>query len=722
MIRHSNPIHNIYLFCLILIVTSCTTEPIIDTSEFIIEDGYKIELVAHEPLLDSPIATVQDIKGRLWVVEMPGYMRDIDGNGEDTRDGRIVILEDTDEDGQMDKRTIFLDGLLNPRAIALVYDGVLYTDSTALVWTNKENDRPQNRQLVDSLYVIGGNIEHQPNGLFYNLDNWLYSAKSNARYKKKDGKWLKEATTFRGQWGMSSDQNGRLVYNHNSAPIIGDITMPNVLINNQYQKVEHGTGVYYTKDMSITPIQATSVNRGFEDGVLDSLGKIKNYTSACAPHVYYGTGLKNKDYSDIFVCAPEANLISKYDIDHINQSATKGNGSEFLVSKDESFRPVNLMTGYDGCLYITDLRKGIIQHTAYMSSYLREKILNKGLDKITGNGRIYRVSAISKSDRIEANKNRIANVSEINWTNALLDSNYMVRLLAQRKLIQANASFESPNEFLHKFSYYAADTPSTVHALWTIDELGLLDAKMLLNKNAATYSIKSLSAIVPLWRKYDAQWVYQADHQFIDLYRELIKYEDRNIDILLAPNLAAIPNYWQDLIMLSRKYPTDKEMIESIISGLKYEENFLQMPTINKELHLLRNEIKKVIINKENNDSQAPQMFTEPHVDNRTNGLKIFKRNCASCHGIDGRGQKNVAPSLTDSKILTGPEKEIARIVLHGYKQENSKYQIQMPAYINDPNMSNQDISDLIDYLLSTYAQRWGGIQSDSIQKLRTEI
>ncbi|MFT4534939.1 MAG: mono/diheme cytochrome c family protein [Saprospiraceae bacterium] len=702
-------------------ISSCSSEPKIDISEFIIQDGYKIELVAHEPLLDSPIATVQDIKGRLWVVEMPGYMRDIDGNGEDIRDGQIIILEDTDNDGQMDKRTIFLDSLLNPRAIALVYDGVLYTDSTALIWTSIVNDLPGKKELVDPIYVIGGNIEHQPNGLFYNLDNWIYSAKSNARYKRKYGVWLKEATTFRGQWGISSDQYGRLIYNHNSAPIIGDRTMPNVLIKNQFQKVEHGTGIYYTKDISINAIQATAVNRGYEDGVLDSLGKVKNYTSACAPHLFYGKGMMDDDYSDLFVCAPEANLISKYDIDHINQTATKHKGQEFLVSTDESFRPVNLVTGYDGCLYITDLRKGMIQHTAYMSSYLREKILQRGLDKVNGNGRIYRISAISKSKKIDDYKNQMTNFSTSMWTTALMDSNYMIRLFGQQKLIQTHASFESPNELLHKLSHYAMNTPATIHALWTADELALLDAKILLNDNAPRYSLKTLPAIVPLWRKYDKKWVYKADRQFIDLYREQMALNDRNVDILIAPNLAAIPHYTKDIIMLARKYPDDKPMIESIISGLTHEEEFIKMLRFEPSLDLLKTQLQIVINNKKNKKSQAPQLYTEPYDDNRTNGLKIFKRYCAACHGIDGRGQKNVAPSLTESEILAGPEKELARIILHGYKNNTTLYQIQMPAYINDPNLSNKDISDVINYLLSTYAKRWGGIKKEEIEQIRQE-
>ena len=64
-----------------------------------------------------------------------------------------------------------------------------------------------------------------------------------------------------------------------------------------------------------------------------------------------------------------------------------------MISKDESFRPVSLYNAPDGSLYVLDLRKGVIQHRAYMTSYLREKILKKRLDTINGKGRIYRVAS-----------------------------------------------------------------------------------------------------------------------------------------------------------------------------------------------------------------------------------------------------------------------------------------------------------------------------------------
>src|SRR5262245_2286553 len=90
---------------------------------FQLPPGFRIELVAAEPLVDSPVAMQFDPNGHLWVIELHGYMPNVDGQGEDQPVGRIVVLEDTNSDGKMDKRTVFLDGLIMPRALCLVRNG-----------------------------------------------------------------------------------------------------------------------------------------------------------------------------------------------------------------------------------------------------------------------------------------------------------------------------------------------------------------------------------------------------------------------------------------------------------------------------------------------------------------------------------------------------------------------------------------------------------------------
>lgn len=80
-------------------------------STFTLADGFQIEMIASEPLIFDPVDMEIDEKGRMYVVEMPGYPLDKSGSG------KIILLADADGDGVMDKRTVYRDGLMLPTSI-----------------------------------------------------------------------------------------------------------------------------------------------------------------------------------------------------------------------------------------------------------------------------------------------------------------------------------------------------------------------------------------------------------------------------------------------------------------------------------------------------------------------------------------------------------------------------------------------------------------------------
>src|SRR5699024_1860904 len=134
-------------------------------SSYQIKDGYKIEAVAAEPQVVAPVDMIFDDQGRIWVVEMIGYMTDFEGSKEDKPNGRISILEDRDGNGVIDHHTIVLDGLVMPRTIALVEGGLMYAIPPELWWVPiVDGDQPGEPVLVDDEYAVGANAEHQPNG------------------------------------------------------------------------------------------------------------------------------------------------------------------------------------------------------------------------------------------------------------------------------------------------------------------------------------------------------------------------------------------------------------------------------------------------------------------------------------------------------------------------------------------------------------------------------
>src|SRR6266550_1995141 len=92
---------------------------------FFMPPGYHVELVASEPMIQEPILIDWDPDGRMWVIEELGYMEDLPATNEREPIGRISVLEDTNNDGKMDKKTVFLDGLVLPRALKVLDRGVL---------------------------------------------------------------------------------------------------------------------------------------------------------------------------------------------------------------------------------------------------------------------------------------------------------------------------------------------------------------------------------------------------------------------------------------------------------------------------------------------------------------------------------------------------------------------------------------------------------------------
>lgn len=459
----------------------CQTEPSPPLSpqetlaHFQLEQGLQLELVAAEPMIEEPVAITFDERGQLWVVEMRGYMIDIDMNGEELPNGRIVVLSDTDGDGQMDQRRVFMDSLVMPRAVAVLSDGVLVAEKKPLWFVQDKNGdgRADHKILVDSIYGERGLPEHSPNGLWRGLDNWYYNAKATARYKQVAGAWIKDTTEFRGQWGISHDDQGRLFYNYNWSQLHADLVPPNVLSRNPHHEPSTGIDHGLTIDRKIYPIRPNpAINRGYIPGTLDEEGKLIEFTSACSPLVYRGTALPEAYRGNAFVCEPTGNLIKRNVVSSSGFGLSAYDphpGREFLASSDERFRPVALTSGPDGALYVVDMYRGIVQHGAYMTPYLREQILQRKLDKPVRKGRIWRITAEgTKPSPITP----LAGLSPAEWVTFLDHADGWYRDLAQRLLVEKKAKETIP--LLEQMAEEGKSWQGRLHALWTLEGMGAL--------------------------------------------------------------------------------------------------------------------------------------------------------------------------------------------------------------------------------------------------------
>ncbi len=447
-----------------------------------VEEGFRVELVAAEPMVHDPVALAFDGNGRIWVAEMRGYMPNIDGHGEDVKNGRIVVIEDTDGDGKADKHTVFLDKLVMPRAVSLSGADkiLLWANGTTLFETEiKIADdgtiSAGESTAVDESYAKGSNPEHKQNGLMPALDNWRYSSKSGHRHRKIDGKWVKETTETRGQWGITQDNYGRLFTNTNSNLVTADAVAPGLTVRNKNQEfgARKTTGI---RDQSTFPSRINpGVNRGYLPGTLTKDGYLAKPTAASGLVVYRGDQFPSAYANNLFVNEPAGNLVKRL----ILKESPEGGyeitqaykGKEFFTSTDERSRIVNSFTAPDGTLYLVDFYRGIIQHATYVTTYLRRQYEERALDTPVGLGRIWRVAHKGKP---LGEQPKMQEESSVELVAHLSHPNGWWRDTAQRIIVErGDDSAVAP---LREILNQSENGLARIHAAWTLEGLGKLTA------------------------------------------------------------------------------------------------------------------------------------------------------------------------------------------------------------------------------------------------------
>lgn len=437
--------------------------------------GYRLELVAADPLIQDPIAITFDPAGRLWVCEMRGFMPDIEGHGEDAAVGVISLVEDTDSDGLMDRSTIFLDGLVLPRGVCWTIDGMLVCEN-GTIWLCKDTDGDNrcDEKLAICRYNVG-NLEHALNGLMPALDNWIYNAKEGIRLRRTRQGWQQAGTAARGQWGITQDNLGFLIYNVNASLIRGDVVPC-------YSFIAHSRNplldVQMYDEQVMYPIRPTpGINRGYIPGFLRADGSLIEANSNCGPVVFRGDNLPSELVGDVFIPEPAGNLIRRQKVIRDQLQATSRNAyaeREFLASTDERFRPVNMYNAPDGTLYIVDMYRGVIQHGAFITSYLREQILDRQLDQGIHLGRIWRVVHTTSQKRPHID---ISQWSSEALVETLSHPNGWHRDMAQQLLVQREEL--SVVRALEQLALTGTNYLGRLHAIWTLEGLGRVDPGVL---------------------------------------------------------------------------------------------------------------------------------------------------------------------------------------------------------------------------------------------------
>ncbi len=465
--------------------------PVLNPAEahetFVIAPGFVIELMAAEPLVEDPVAAAWDEDGRIYLAEMRAFMPDTEGTGQTEAIGSVVRLTDTDADGRFDEREVMLDGLVLPRAVRIVNEGLLVAEMgklwlcpTSTGWS-RDIDCAQKR-FLGSYGEHQGSVEHAENGLLLGIDNWLYNAKSSRRLKLDDGELLIEPTLFRGQWGITQDDDGRLFYNTNSNLLLGDFYDAQAVVE-AGNRGTAGLNARISASEGVLGVRVNpGVNRAYVPGVLREDGRLRNATSASGMVVYRGGALADDD-PDVFVAEPAANLVAALEFvddglvvraEHVRFPDATWGERDFMASTDERFRPVDVLNGPDGGLYVIDFYRGVIQDHVFLTEELKQQARLRKLDRPLGMGRIWRLG-----------REPVAGFELPDWASlgipALIDllshPNAWHRSTAQRLLLhRADPSVDTA---LADVVTNAAPR-AALHAIWTLDGRDALDRDLVL--------------------------------------------------------------------------------------------------------------------------------------------------------------------------------------------------------------------------------------------------
>ena len=676
-----------------------------EAKRFWLPPGYRMEPVLADPDIDSPAQIAFDGNGRMFVVELRGYVQTLDGIDAISPVGRISVHEDRNGDGVFEHHGVFVDKLLFPRfALPFGANSVLTLETHAdEVWkytdTNGDGTADE-KELFTANFGRGGNLEHQPSSLFWGMDNWLYSTVNAFRLRWTPNGLLREPTGANGaQWGVTQDNDGKIWFQAGASGIPAYFQLPvhygNFSVSDQ---LEPNLNVTWGAPILIGDIQAGLPGTRLPDGSL-----IRS-TAGAGNEVYRGDRLPADlvgDYLYGEVVARAVRRLRPVKTDGLTQLRNAHPLSEFIRSLDPLFRPTDVTTGPDGTLYVADMYRGVIEGApwAKAGTYLRRKIDQYQLDKVLGHGRVWRVTydgiARDRTQPRMLTETPAQLVSHLAHPNGWWrDTAQQLLVLRQdtsvapalRRAVRASARASSPGALYGRF-----------HALWTLEGLGALDAALVREE------MKDASPAMRVQAIRASETLYKAgDRSFAADYRARSKDPDADVAIqaMLTLSLFKVPDL-----------PAAIQAAQSATSARGVQEIGRQILQAAAAPPL---------------GGRNPGTMSAEERSALERGAAIYNELCFACHGGDGRGTSKegaapgttMAPSLAASQRIQSHRDYVVKAVMHGLTGpiDGKTY-----AEVMVPMGTNKDewVADIASYVRSSFGNAGSWVTPADVARVR---
>ncbi|MCS5491648.1 HEAT repeat domain-containing protein [Algoriphagus sp. CAU 1643] len=656
-----------------------------------VPEGYKIELFASEeefPDLANPVQLSFDNKGRLWVATMPSYPHFKPGDPKPS--DKLIILEDTDNDGKADKQTIFAENLHLPVGFEIAAEGVYVSQLPNLVLLqDTDGDDKADKKIIllsgfddhDTHHAISAYTTDESGAIYMAEGVFLHTNVETSygpvratnggfyRYEPKRHKLERvNQVAIPNPWGIAFDDWGQNFYLETSGPNLNWMLPGSVLP--RYGNSNFKGPNLVEKDQMVRPTSG-----------------LEFVSSRHFPDEVQGDILLNNTIG--FLGTKQHRMIE-------DSVGFKTEFRQDLVSStDRNFRPVDLEFAPDGSLYIVDWHNILIGHMQHNArDPLRDHV----------HGRIYRITYPSRPL----------------VTPAKIDGASIPELLENLKLPEYRARYRTRRELRGR------DASEVYQAVekWIAD----------LDPSDPNYEHNRLEA---LWVTWGINQLNQ------DLLESLLESKDHRVRAAAVRVLRYTGHQVKDqadLLLKAASDPHGRVRMEVIAaaSWLPQEEGVRVLAEVEKQPkdgtwipRTLETAIAHIngLSVEEKKEEDIKSSLTGSDRELFVLGKEIYAREgfCGTCHQLDGGGlTASQFPPLRGTSWVTGNQERLIKIVLKGIMGEievNGRvYPGQVPMTPYEGMLNDTEIAAVLTYVRNSFGNQASPISSDLVKQVREEV